>query len=45
MPVEEISGDEALKLLEINLKAGQMSDTISTAALLEFLSNLPLAIR
>ncbi|KAK4653773.1 hypothetical protein QC762_0087050 [Podospora pseudocomata] len=43
--VEEMSHDEALKLLGKNLKSSQMSDTGSNNALLEFLTNLPLAIR
>ncbi|KAK0745442.1 P-loop containing nucleoside triphosphate hydrolase protein [Schizothecium vesticola] len=45
IPVEEMSRDEALKLLQQKLKAGQMSDTRSNEALLEFLADLPLAIR
>ncbi|VBB80786.1 Putative protein of unknown function [Podospora comata] len=43
--VKEMSTDEALKLLGKNLKSSQMSDTRSNNALLEFLTNLPLAIR
>ncbi|KAK4651792.1 P-loop containing nucleoside triphosphate hydrolase protein [Podospora pseudocomata] len=43
--VEEMSQDEALKLLGKNLKGSQMSDIRSNNALLEFLTNLPLAIR
>ncbi|KAK4663369.1 hypothetical protein QC763_0097850 [Podospora pseudopauciseta] len=43
--VEEMSKDEALKLLGKNLKVSQISDTRSNNALLEFLTNLPLAIR
>ncbi|KAK4652643.1 hypothetical protein QC762_0075260 [Podospora pseudocomata] len=43
--VEEMSKDEALKLLGKNLKGSQMSDTRSNNALLEFLANLPLAKR
>ncbi|KAK0741212.1 P-loop containing nucleoside triphosphate hydrolase protein [Schizothecium vesticola] len=45
LPVEEMDRDEALKLLRKNLKGDQMSDTRSNEALLEFLANLPLAIR
>ncbi|KAK0639874.1 hypothetical protein B0T16DRAFT_383637 [Cercophora newfieldiana] len=45
IPVEEMSRDEALKLLQKNLKGDQMSDTKSNEALLEFLANLPLAVR
>ncbi|KAK3373972.1 hypothetical protein B0T24DRAFT_283145 [Lasiosphaeria ovina] len=45
IPVEEMSKDEALKLLQKNLKSDQMSDIRSNEALLEFLANLPLAIR
>ncbi|KAK0728575.1 hypothetical protein B0T26DRAFT_869597 [Lasiosphaeria miniovina] len=43
--VEEMSKDEALKLLQKNLKSDQMSDIRSNEALLEFLANLPLAIQ
>ncbi|KAK0711611.1 hypothetical protein B0H67DRAFT_296663 [Lasiosphaeris hirsuta] len=43
--VEEMSRDEALKLLQKNLKGDQMSDTRSNESLLEFLANLPLALR
>jgi tetratricopeptide (TPR) repeat protein len=45
IPVEEMSRDEALKLLRKDLKGDLMSDTRSNEALLEFLANLPLAIR
>ncbi|KAK0623518.1 hypothetical protein B0T14DRAFT_425965 [Immersiella caudata] len=45
IPVEEMSREEALKLLRKNLKGDQMSDTRSNEALLEFLASLPLAIR
>jgi len=45
IPVEEMGRDEALKLLRKNLNGDQMSDTRSSEALLEFLANLPLAIR
>ncbi|KAK4116060.1 hypothetical protein N656DRAFT_786545 [Canariomyces notabilis] len=45
IPVEEMSRDEALKLLQEWLKGDQMRDMTSTDALLEFLANLPLAIR
>ncbi|KAK4680131.1 hypothetical protein QC764_0041900 [Podospora pseudoanserina] len=43
--VEEMSRDEAFKLLQKGLKGDQMRDTASTIALLEFLTNLPLAIQ
>ena len=43
--VEEMSRDEALKLLRKNLKGDQMNDTRSNEALVEFLANLPLALR
>ncbi|KAK4223171.1 putative kinesin light chain [Podospora fimiseda] len=45
IPVEEMSRHEAFEMLKKNLKADQMSDTRSNDALLEFLTNLPLAIR
>nr|CDP26075.1 Putative kinesin light chain [Podospora anserina S mat+] len=43
--VEEMSRDEAFKLLQKGLKGDQIRDTASTIALLEFLTNLPLAIQ
>ncbi|KAK4205172.1 putative kinesin light chain [Triangularia verruculosa] len=45
IPVEEMSRDEAFELLQKGLKGDQVRDTASTVALLEFLANLPLAIR
>ncbi|KAK4220532.1 hypothetical protein QBC38DRAFT_550624 [Podospora fimiseda] len=45
VPVEEMSREEALKLLGKNLKVHHMSNKRSTNALLEFLAYLPLAIR
>ncbi|KAK4162839.1 putative kinesin light chain [Cladorrhinum sp. PSN259] len=45
IPVEEMSKHEALEMLQKNLKADQINDTRSNDALLEFLANLPLAIR
>ncbi|KAK3352633.1 hypothetical protein B0T25DRAFT_189556 [Lasiosphaeria hispida] len=43
--VKEMSRDEALKLLQKNLRGDQMGDIRSNDALLKFLANLPLAIR
>ena len=43
--VEEMSRAEALKLLETNLEEHQIQDTESTTKLLDFLTNLPLAVR
>ncbi|KAK4113213.1 hypothetical protein N656DRAFT_789251 [Canariomyces notabilis] len=45
IPVEEMSRDEALELLQKGLKGNQIGDVASTDALLGFLCNLPLAIR
>ncbi|KAK3348603.1 hypothetical protein B0T25DRAFT_623733 [Lasiosphaeria hispida] len=45
IPVEDMSRGEALELLETNLEGEQIHDTASNAALLDFLTNLPLAIR
>ena len=41
----EMSDTEATKLLQIGLKENQTSDTDNTARLLQFLANLPLAIK
>jgi Flp pilus assembly protein TadD/nucleoside phosphorylase len=41
----EMSRPEAVDLLQKNLAAHQISDTQSTASLLDFLANLPLAIK
>ena len=43
--VAEMGGSEALELLKKSLKEDQMDNAESTARLLEFLANLPLAIR
>ena len=43
--IKEMSRDEAFKLLEINLEEYQIRDTENTTKLLDFLANLPLAIR
>ncbi|RYP16975.1 hypothetical protein DL765_004817 [Monosporascus sp. GIB2] len=43
--LKEMSDTEATKLLQIGLKENQISDTESTARLVKFLANLPLAIK
>jgi tetratricopeptide (TPR) repeat protein len=43
--IKEMSRDEAFKLLEISLEEYQIRDTENTTKLLDFLANLPLAIR
>ncbi|RYP57001.1 hypothetical protein DL770_010782 [Monosporascus sp. CRB-9-2] len=43
--LKKMSDTEATKLLRTGLKENQTSDTESTARLLEFLANLPLAIK
>ncbi|RYP11797.1 hypothetical protein DL767_010722 [Monosporascus sp. MG133] len=43
--LKEMSDAEATELLQTGLKENQTSDTKSTASLLEFLANLPLAIK
>lgn len=45
VPVEEMSRDEAWLLLEASLTKELMGDAESTMALLDFLANLPLAVR
>ncbi len=41
----EMSRTEAIKLLQVSLKEDQMRDTESTTKLVEFLANLPLALK
>lgn len=43
--VQEMSDTEAFKLLQTGLKKSQISDSKSTTQLLNFLTNLPLAIK
>lgn len=43
--VQEMSQHEALEMLDTSLEKEQMSDMSATVELLEFLANLPLAIR
>ncbi|RYP92365.1 hypothetical protein DL770_001567 [Monosporascus sp. CRB-9-2] len=43
--LQEMNDKEATKLLQTGLKENQTSDTKSTAGLLKFLANLPLAIK
>ncbi|RYP20805.1 hypothetical protein DL767_009390 [Monosporascus sp. MG133] len=43
--LKEMSDTEAIKLLQTGLKENQTSDTESTARLVKFLANLPLAIK
>ena len=43
--IEELERDEAVKLLQINLKEHQLRDAESNAKLLDFLADLPLAIK
>ncbi|RYO95239.1 hypothetical protein DL764_007724 [Monosporascus ibericus] len=43
--LKEMSDTEATKLLQTGLKENQTSDTESTARLVEFLANLPLAVK
>ena len=43
--VAEMSRPEAIEMLQGNLKESQMRDAVSTASLLDFLADLPLAIK